>query len=102
MKTSLSILAFIIGFACISQNEQEVNAVVIDSILKATEKIPTADEKVTSLSRATSKLRYGAGSLALIKKSEEISKKANLPKLLATTYYYYSNYYYYNTNLETY
>jgi|TARA_R100001460_G_scaffold102904_8_gene147809 two-component sensor histidine kinase len=101
LKTSLSVLAFIIGFACISQNERQVNSAVIDSILKATAKIPTADEKVTYLSRATSKLRYGGGSLALIKKSEEISKKANVPKLLATTYYYYSNYYYYNTNLDS-
>lgn len=101
MKTSLSILAFIIGFVCISQNEQKVNTGVIDSILKVTEKISTADEKVTFLSKATSKLRYGSGSLALIKKSEEISKKANIPKLLATTYYYYSNYYYYNTNLDS-
>lgn len=101
MKTSLSVLAFIIAFACVSQNERQVNSAVIDSILKATEKIPTADEKITSLSRATSKLRYGAGSLALIQKSEEISKKTNVPKLLATTYYYYANYYYYNTNLDS-
>jgi two-component sensor histidine kinase len=99
--TSLLLLILLIGIAGFSQEKSSVNAAVIDSILNATEKLSTADEKVTFLSRATSKLRYGAGSLELIKKSEEISKKANTHKLLATTYYYYSNYYYYNTNLDS-
>ncbi len=101
MKTSLSLLIFITGITGFSQEKTRVNTAVIDSILNTVEKIPTADGKVTSLSRATSKLRYGAGSLELIKKSEEISKKENTPKLLATTYYYYANYYYYNTNLDS-
>ena len=101
MKTSLSVLAFFICFVGISQNEPTENNAVIDSVLKAVEKTPSVTEKIDLLSVYTSKLRYGAGSLRLIKKSEEIAKKENNSKLLATTYYYYGNYYYYNAPLDS-
>jgi len=95
LKTSLSILALLITFAVFSQKAPTNNAAVVDSIIKEIEKIATPDEKITALNKETSKLCYGVGSLRLIKKSEEISKKANVPKLLTITYYYY------NTNLDS-
>lgn len=101
MKTSLSIILILLCFVGYSQDAQNTNAAAIDSVIKAVEKMSSADDKIASLSQFTSKLRYGAGSLRLIKKSEEISNKAKTPKLLATTYYYYGNYYYYNSKLDS-
>ena len=101
MRTSLLFLAIIIGFSGFSQKNPETNAAVIDSLLKVTESLSSADEKITALNTFISNLRYGAGSEKLIKKAEEISTLSNTPKLLATTYYFYGNYYYYNSKLDS-
>lgn len=69
--------------------------------MKAIDKLSSADEQVMALIQVTSKLRYGGGSLELIKKSQKISAKANMPKLFAYTYYHYGNYYYYNSKLDS-
>ena len=101
MRTSLLFLAIIIGFSGFSQKNPETNATVIDSLLKVTESLSSADEKITALNTFISNLRYGAGSEKLIKKAEEVSTISNTPKLLATTYYFYGNYYYYNSKLDS-
>ena len=101
MKTSLSIICAFLSFIGYSQDAQKTNTAAIDSVIIAVEKITSADDQVIALSQYVSKLRYGVGSVRLIKKSEEISAKAKKPNLLATTYYYYSNYYYYNSKLDS-
>ncbi|WP_181566700.1 hypothetical protein [Aequorivita sp. CIP111184] len=50
MKTSLSLLTLLIGFTGFSQNVPVKNTTVIDSILRVTEKISSADKKVIVLS----------------------------------------------------
>lgn len=96
-------LIILLSFYCgiFSQNNENKNHKLIDSLLNSVEAFEDHYEKIKVLTSNAGRMRYTPITKSLIDKAIHISQEQNNAKLLANSYYSLGNYYFFNSQLDS-
>lgn len=100
MKYYLIISLF---FSCLisSQNTEDKNQKIVDSLLSVVETYDDNYEKIKILTSTAGRMRYSPITRRLIDRAIQISEKQQTDKLLANSYYSLGNYFFFNSQVDS-